>query len=156
MNRIEGLHKKVLTICKEYRVEKWSNSWMWKREDSDISEKLLNYFLIQLRHSYFNYDDVGGISIKVSINNSISGEKLYRIDIKENFGIHNFWYFDYDKFDYVSRYVLELVSNQYESIIKKFNLLSLSRYGYGEIEPEGLYKRIDHIIRGEKLERILK
>ena len=107
------------------------------------------YFLLQKFNNSFSYNDLDNFSIEIQFINH-----NYRIDIKDRYKTHNFWYFDEDKFKYIDRYVCKIIESQYESIIKRYKILSESDGAYSEREPIFLYESMNREMREEKLERI--
>lgn len=150
--KVHKLYNDVITICQNHRCDEWKNSWMWDSSQDNLLYYYLIYFDAYSDSCKFEYQDIDDVYISIKYDN---WNKKYRIDLKDRYGLHNFWYFDNDKFIFVEKYIKEIIECQYESLEKHYFLMKLTNDSYAyDKEPLEMYNKMKLLFRKDKLEKI--
>ena len=144
--KIDNLCQTLLNICFSHTRTKWSNGW----QNNKKGKLKYHYLIWQESDHTLHYQDIDGVSIELEYTDR------YRIDLRVGTfsNNHNFWRFDDKDWLFVETYIKELVTHQFNSIEKLYEIMKLTNDAYFEIKPEKMYKAMTVKLRKEKLEKL--
>ena len=148
MNNIEKLYNDVLLICHKNSTTIWNNSWMWDENfNKIIYHHLINYGKNSRNELKFSYRNINDSQIEITYDFI---ENKYRIDIYTRYySIHEYWYFNEDKWKEIENFVLKIIISEYNALQNLYSLYDLCN------NKDDLYKEMNKEFRIAKLKKLI-